>query len=496
MNDKAKEHVSVKDFGAVGDGSNEYAEILAAWQYCLANGKDLYFPAGEYSSGVNNMPFKNTDYPATTLLDCGNIMIFGDGPATVLRSDSAVGADVLNLYSVKNLHIRNIGVTASLSGTTGAGSNGCSIVGGFDNVTVDGLWVKDLPYVDKGTYLDGGKAFTIQTGTPATECGTAKATRIYAKGCVFGGDVSVDLVNWGGKKRAVDIDIIAEDCFAAMVFSAGAATGALSEGMTSGIRARVHAINCQYDAQIGRAHGIALDMMVTTNKSAAARRINPQGGAWHSGDAIVTALDCRYAKNSQIRVVGDKGGCDYAVRIGGTTAGSSGMSGATEHCDIFLDFGNQSSVADFDLLDSGGDTIANSRLQISTATAATLPVTLYAAGNNNNVVHGARERLVEPVIQGPLKFAYTDGITSYNSLERDSLGMYFKQVGGSSNDVIVNGTKDHLGNVKYGIRNDGYVATAGRGVASAVATIKGVLPIYTEANVLWGYVPVYTTYTP
>lgn len=74
--------------------------------------------------------------------------------------------------------------------------------------------------------------------------------------------------------------------------------------------------------------------------------------------------------------------------------------------------------------------------------------------------------------------------------------MYFKQVGGSSNDVIVNGTKDHLGNVKYGIRNDGYVATAGRGVASAVATIKGVLPIYTEANVLWGYVPVYTTYTP
>jgi hypothetical protein len=74
--------------------------------------------------------------------------------------------------------------------------------------------------------------------------------------------------------------------------------------------------------------------------------------------------------------------------------------------------------------------------------------------------------------------------------------MYFKQTGGSSADIIVTGVKNHAGAVKYGIRNDGYIVTAGRGAASAVATVKGVLPIYTEANVLWGYVPVYTSYTP
>ena len=495
MNDKAKERVSVKDFGATGDGSVQYSAILSAWLYCLANGKDLYFPAGIYSSGVNNMPFKNTDYPATTLLDCGNIMIYGDGPATILRSDSVAGADVLNLYSLKNLHIRNVGVKAAISGSA-AGSNGCSIVGGFDNVTVDGLWCYDLPYVDYGTYLDGGKAFTIQTGIPATECGTVKATRIYAKGCVFGADVSVDLVNWATKKHAIDIDIVAEDCFVAAVFSAGAATGPISEGMTTGIRIIGQSVNCQQDLQIGRAHGIYVDMQVVTNKSAAARRLNPLGVAWNSTDAIVTTMVCTYAKNSIIRITGDKGGCDYGVRIGGTTAGSSGLNGSTEFCDIYLDFGNQSTIADFDLIDSGGNGIRMCNLQITQAMAATLPVGLYASANANTVLWGSQMRLNAPVINGNLNFAYTDGITAYNSLERDSLGMYFKQTGGSSVDVIVTGVKNHAGAVLYGIRNDGYIVTAGRATASTVATIKGALPIYTEANVLWGYVPVYTSYTP
>lgn len=495
MNDKAKESVSVKDFGVKGDGSDEWTNINKAWLYCLANGKDLYFPAGVYSSGIKNMPFKNTDYPATSLLDCGNIMIFGDGPATILRSDSVAGADVLNLYSLKNLHIRNISVTASLSGSA-AGSNGCSIVGGFDNITVDGLWAYNMPYVDHGTYLDGGKAFTIQTGTPATECGTIKATRIYAKGCVFGADVSIDLVNWGGKKHAVDIDIVAEDCYVAAVFSAGAATGALSEGMTTGIKITGQAINCQQDAQIGRAHGIFVDLQVITNKSAAARRLNPSGGAWASYDNIVTALICSYAKNSIIRITGDKGGCDYGCRIGGATAGSSGMNGATEFCDIYLDFGNQSTVADFDLIDNGGNTIRVSNLYISNAMAATLPVDLYLAANANTVQFGSQFRFNSPVINGDLKFAYDDGITSYNKLSRSGLTLFAQQTGGSSADVIVFGVKDHAGNVKFQFRNDGYMSTAGRGTASAVATIKGVLPIYTEANALWGYVPVYTTYTP
>ena len=38
------------------------------------------------------------------------------------------------------------------------------------------------------------------------------------------------------------------------------------------------------------------------------------------------------------------------------------------------------------------------------------------------------------------------------------------------------------------------IATAGRITAASVATVKGAMPIYDEANVLYGYAPIYTSY--
>jgi hypothetical protein len=55
---------------------------------------------------------------------------------------------------------------------------------------------------------------------------------------------------------------------------------------------------------------------------------------------------------------------------------------------------------------------------------------------------------------------------------------------------------NNSGSTVFAMRNDGYLSTAGRVTASAVATVKGVLPIYDEANAFYGYVPVYTSYTP
>jgi len=335
---KLRESVSVKDFGAKGDGTDEYTKILAAWTYCLANGKDLYFPAGIYSSGTNNMPFKNTTYPAVSLLDCGNITIYGDGPNTILRSDSVAGADVLNLYSVKNLHIRNMMVKAAISGSF-AGSNGVSVVGGFDNITLDHIWCENLPYVDKASYLDGGKALTIQPGTPSTECGTLKATNIFANGCVYGAGLEVDLVNWSTKAHAIEIDVVAEDCYEGVIFSAGAASGALTAGMTMGYKVKAQIINCQRNVIIGRAHGVNIEANIITTKTKAARRLNPSGGTWNSVDSVVDGLAVIYAKDSQINVYGDVGACDYKAQIGGAAQGSSGLNGATEFSDIYLDLG-------------------------------------------------------------------------------------------------------------------------------------------------------------
>ena len=99
-------------------------------------------------------------------------------------------------------------------------------------------------------------------------------------------------------------------------------------------------------------------------------------------------------------------------------------------------------------------------------------------------------------MQNQIGFAYTDGIATYTTLERDGFGVFAKQTGGSSNDLAVLGVKDHLGNKEFFIRNDGAIATQGRSTASAVGTLIQVMPIYDSANVLVGYVPVHATFTP
>ena len=489
--------VNAKRFGLIGDGSNEYTKLLALWTHCLLTGKNLYFPAGTYSSGINNMPFKNTDYPATTLLDCKNITIFGDGPNTVLRSDSAVGADVLNLYSVKNLHVRNMKVTASLSGTSGAGSNGISIVGGFDNLTFDHIWFENLPYVDKASYLDGGKAFTIQPGTPATECGTVQGRNLYAKGCVYGVGLEVDLVNWGAKKHAIDVDIVAEDCHIGIIFSAGAAASALSSSMTMGYRVRGRLVNCQRNVVLGRAHGVDIEANIITTKAAASRRLNPSGGTWNSVDAVVDGLLAQYAKNSRLVVYGDLGGCDYKAQIGGATAGSSGLTGATDNCQIYIDLGGTAATADINAINSGGDIASNTVLYVSsTTTSAAIPSGLYTPSYNNTITKGPSQRVMDMTVGGTLSFASSDGVTSYATIKQVSNEITMQQTAASGGGAKVLRMLNHLGALQFAVRNDGSLVSQGRGTATAVSTVKEVLPIYDNTDTLVGYVPIYTGYTP
>lgn len=386
---KLSEWVSVKDapFNAKGDGvADDYDAINAAWTYCLANGKSLHFPAGTYLvAGDRNFPFRNE---GPDLLDCKNITIFGDGPNSVLKTISSVGADVLQLNNIANLHIRNLRITAELTGFSGAGSNGISITGGFDNITIDQVWCESLPYVDKTTYLDGGKAFTIQPGTPTLECGSVTA-RVYAKGCVYGAGLEVDLVNWATKKHAIDVDVIAEDCYTGIIVSSGPASAALSPGMTSGFRARGLLINCQHSVTASRAHGVDIDAMIITNKSAADRRLSPSGTAWSSSSSTVTGLIATYAKNSRIRISGDLGECDYKAQIGGATAGASSLGGATDDCEIRLDIGGTAAVADIAAVDSGGNVMNNSILCVSTVTASSLPDAFYLPSRKNDLQPGA-----------------------------------------------------------------------------------------------------------
>jgi len=498
LQEKLTETVSVKDFGAVGDGSDEYAIIKKAWDFCVANGKSLYFPAGVYSSGSQNMPFKNPEFPASSLLDCKNIVIHGEGPNTILMSESSAGADVINVYECKNLHFRSLKIKATLSGSSGAGSNAVSVVGGFDNITFENIWAEDLPYVDKTTYLDGGKGFTIQTGTPSTEVGTLVVKNFFVKGCVYGFGVEVDLPNFATKRHAIDIHGVAEDCYVGFLFSAGESGASLSTSMTMGLTMKGIAVNCQRSALIGRAHGMVMDVNIVTTKTASQRRLNPSGGSWSSSDSTVDGLFCAYAKNSIISTYGDIGECDYKVQVGGTTAGSSGLSGETESCKIYIDIGGLASTAVFNLLNSGGNTISDCLIFITSLTGlnfSTLPSGLFATSKSNTVTVGPESRLPNPMIMDELKFAYTDGVASYSKFVREDFGIYAQQTGGSSTNLLVGGYKKNDGSTLFAVRNDGSILSDGRNSASSVSTVIQVMPIYDSTNSLVGYLPIYQSYT-
>lgn len=365
--------------------SEMYSALVNAWADAQTGNFDLYAPEGLYEIGANNFPFRNTS--SSSLLDVENLTLWCAGPGTVFRTVSTNGADVFQVNALKNFHVRGFPtLEATISGTT-AGSNGVSITNGGDNLTFE-IRGYNLPSLDKTSYVDGGKAFTIQPSTSSNEVGTIKAT-VYAVGCAAGFGYDLDLVTAAGKKTSISVDLVAEDCYQAVRIAAGAATGALTDAMTLGVTVRGHAINCQQDVVLGRVHGCDVDLHLITTKTAAARRLGPNAVAWRATDTVVEALQCAYAYNARIDLRGNKGECDYKARIGGATAGSSGLVGATKDCSITLDIGGTAATADVLEINSGGNTMRNSLLTASVRTCTSLPDAFYTASLANYLRIGA-----------------------------------------------------------------------------------------------------------
>ena len=102
MQDKVRESVSVKDFGAVGDGvTDDTAAIQAAINSLPASGGSVYFPAGVYKITSTIQVGNGTNSALSTknsvqLLGSGCAPFQGTSAGTVLKWDGAIGGTVVS----------------------------------------------------------------------------------------------------------------------------------------------------------------------------------------------------------------------------------------------------------------------------------------------------------------------------------------------------------------------------------------------------------------
>lgn len=487
--------VSVLQFGAIPNGIITTTAMFTAWSNAwnaaLAATFNLYVPAGVYDVGINNFPMRQS--AVTALLDCKNIVIRCEGPATVLKTTSSAGADVLQLNGLMNFHIKGFPtLTGVITTATASGSNGCSVTNGYDNITLE-ITPTNCDSIDKGTFIDGGKGLTIQTPNASTtvQCGTLIA-KVNAKGCVHGFGLEQDIVAATGKKGSIVIDLVAENCFIAATYSAGAAAGgSVPAGFSVGLKLRGQSINCQKSVVLGRAHGVDIDMQVISTATAAAKRLNPKGVAWFAADTIVEGLFCAYAQDSRISVYGNVGSGDKKARIGGASAGTSGLIGATYGSEIYLDLGG-STVTNVENVDSGGNSVSNSRIYASPTTAITLPIEWYVPALNNTLTIGPNPRFVNPTIATRLSFAYgADGKTETGAIMLSGSVTGLQGKGISAANAPVTGLFDNSGTMQFGIVNGSGIVLPSATSSAALGAYISKVAIYKTDGTLLGYFPIY-----
>jgi hypothetical protein len=183
MQDKAREIVSVKDFGAVGDGViDDTAAIQAAIDYVIAlGGGAVYAPRGTYR--ITDVLIMDTGVYAT------GVSLYGDGRNTIIAQEG-VGLDAIHFSTtqfLQNSFLRDLQITcAATSGHVINIVYGCTTCF-FENVDlVQNNPAKSLIYGDYTSFGGGVYDHKFRGGSwycdPAS---TVPGFKIIANGTIF-----------------------------------------------------------------------------------------------------------------------------------------------------------------------------------------------------------------------------------------------------------------------------------------------------------------------
>lgn len=132
VQDKLRETVSVKDFGAVGDGvTDDTAAIQAAATFALSAGIGLYFGSGTYLIDGS-----------VTFTDANGFRIYGEGASSIIKKGSTATSPRAFAFSstATNVEIDHL---RFYSDRTLANTDTGLIDGSNSSVTIDGLYIHD-----------------------------------------------------------------------------------------------------------------------------------------------------------------------------------------------------------------------------------------------------------------------------------------------------------------------------------------------------------------
>jgi len=373
----AKKSISIKEFGVDGvdykneyqiDKYNRYLKIKSAFEYCLAKEFDLFFPRGTYDVGDRNFPFRTKEDLATDkLLDCHGMMIYGE-KGTVFKTHSRNGADVLQLNKIKNLKIKNVEITADLEGFTMSGSNGISITNGFDNIFLENIKIYNLPSVDKTSYIDGGKALTLQFSKGSKSYkGLLIAKNININNCPYGfrmdGADICDVLDKSVNNIDLFLDLTINNTFQGFSIQFGSATKNIGSQEKLKINAKALIKNSQQFVRLSRVLGGDFNFRVVKDKSFVKKK-------WSKSDSMSFAFLGNYVKNLKMSINGNVGVIQNKIILGavGSIVEPYNLGNKTENSYLNIDVQGISLEKDFKIIEYNGDSISNTTVNLTDRT--------------------------------------------------------------------------------------------------------------------------------
>lgn len=159
---KLRESVSVKDFGAVGDGvTNDAAAIQLAVNAATAN-QTVYFPPGTYAVGSAGIAV--TSKTGVTLLGDGAIIKITD----ISLLTTALGAATIRLSGCTRSGVRGLEIDGNSIASSGIGLTGCT------ECFVDGVTVYSSGVNGQITSAGGGLRNEFTNNTVYSAIGTSR----------------------------------------------------------------------------------------------------------------------------------------------------------------------------------------------------------------------------------------------------------------------------------------------------------------------------------